>query len=84
MGTTRREVEAEIIRLARTDANFKEKLLSNPKAAIQEVLGQELPKQLNVEVHQEDIYTVHVVIPLESKEYVSDYDEIDPEGWRPF
>ncbi|MDA2917709.1 NHLP leader peptide family RiPP precursor, partial [Nitrospinae bacterium AH_259_B05_G02_I21] len=82
--TTRREVEAEIIRLARTDANFKEKLLSNPKAAIQEVLGQELPKQLNVEVHQEDIYTVHVVIPLESKEYVSDYDEIDPEGWRPF
>jgi hypothetical protein len=45
------------------DEGFRQRLLKNPKDAIQKELGLELPKQITVQVHENSATVVHLVLP---------------------
>jgi len=63
----RHEVELRVVSRACEDDAFRKKLLSNPKAALQDELGVELPAELTVNVHEETPTTGYLRIPAAPK-----------------
>ena len=61
------QMRAKIADKAATDADFRARLVSDPKAAIGAELGATLPAGLTVKVHEEDAATAHLVLPPDSK-----------------
>jgi len=57
------ELERKLIEWAWEDENFKQELLSNPKAVFARESGQELPKDLEIEVFQETANKGYLVLP---------------------
>jgi hypothetical protein len=55
--------EESLIMRAWEDDNFKQTLLSNPKAAIAEAVGESLPDDIEVEILEETSNKVYFVIP---------------------
>ena len=60
---TRFEFEQKLIERALEDENFKQELLSNPKAVYARESGEEMPKDLEIEVIQETPNKVYLVLP---------------------
>jgi hypothetical protein len=60
---TRKEFETEIITKAWKDKQFKQELLSNPKAVYERELNQKLPDSLQIRVVEEDSNTIYLVLP---------------------
>jgi hypothetical protein len=56
-------VAGKVIKRAWADAGFKQQLLSNPKAAIQEATGTELPAGLDVKVYENSPTLQHMILP---------------------
>lgn len=52
-----------VLQRARTDPAFKAKLLNNPKATLEETLGEKLPAASTVCVHEPASNTVYLVLP---------------------
>lgn len=59
-----REVEGRLIGRAWEDAAFKETLLRDPLAAIEQATGLKLPPGLTVKVVEESENTLYLVLPL--------------------
>ncbi|MCC5601584.1 NHLP leader peptide family RiPP precursor [Nostoc favosum] len=57
------EFEQKVIQRAWEDETFKQELLSNPKAVFARESGQELPKDIEIEVLQETANKVYLVLP---------------------
>lgn len=79
---TRKEVEAQLTARAAEDDGFRQLLLSDPKAAIQQELGIELPGSVRTTVLQEsptDLYMVLPVRPLELKKELGSDELSDTE-----
>ena len=55
-----------IVAKAVRDAAFRQRLLSNPKAALQAEFGSALPPEVNIHIHVETPTDVHIVIPGEA------------------
>ena len=64
---TPNEMRMKIVGKAAGDAEFRTRLLSDPKRAIGQELGVTIPASLSVEVHEEDGKTAHLVLPPASK-----------------
>ena len=60
---TPNEMRAKIVGKAATDADFRARLLSDPKAALAQELSVTIPDSLTVEVHEESAGTAHLVLP---------------------
>ena len=60
---TRFEFEQKLIQRVWEDENFKQELLSNPQAVYARESGEELPKNIEIEVLQETANKVYLVIP---------------------
>ena len=45
------------------DEDFRQALLTNPKATISQELGIDIPESMTIKVHQSDMQTVHVALP---------------------
>ena len=60
---TRAEVESLVRQRLDSDPGFREKLLSDPRAAVSSVIGMPLPEAIKVSVHEESLTDVHLVIP---------------------
>jgi Nitrile hydratase, alpha chain len=60
---TRRQVEAALITKCWKDADFRQKVVSDPKGMLEQHIGQKLPPQVKIFIHQEDTNTVHFSIP---------------------
>ncbi|MBW4450414.1 MAG: NHLP leader peptide family RiPP precursor [Spirirestis rafaelensis WJT71-NPBG6] len=76
---TRFEFEQKLIQRAWEDENFKQELLSNPKAVFARESGEEIPTNLEIEVIQETANKVYLVLPTnpassESEEELSEAD----------
>ena len=69
---TPNEMRMKVTHKASTDADFRARLVSDPKAAIGAELGVSLPAGLTVEVHEESAETAHLVLPPPSKLSESD------------
>ena len=64
---TPQEMRMKIVGKAAEDADFRARLLGDPKGAIGQELGFAIPASLSVEVHEEDGKTAHLVLPPGSK-----------------
>ena len=55
--------------LAKTeeDAEFRTKLLAEPRTALQEGLGIQVPADFNVVIHEDDARTAHLVLPTSTE-----------------
>lgn len=60
---TRQELEAKLVAQAWKDEAFRQELISNPKAAIEKEIGQELPESTDIRVLEETGNTVYLVLP---------------------
>ena len=60
---TQAELEAKIIALAQSDPVFRAQLVADPKAAIKDLNGLELPDEISVQVHEESATSFHLVLP---------------------
>ncbi|MGD9890270.1 MAG: NHLP leader peptide family RiPP precursor [Dehalococcoidia bacterium] len=60
---TRRDVELQLIKRAWSDAAFAQQLQENPRQAVEQVLGVDLPEGIAVQVLQETPTTLYLVIP---------------------
>ena len=60
---TANEMREKVIGKAGQDADFRARLVSDPKGAIEETLGVTIPRSLSVQVHEESGTTAHLVLP---------------------
>ena len=60
------EMRAKIVDKAAEDVDFRALLLSDPKSAVKQELGLDIPSRFNVRVHEEDADTAHLVLPPSS------------------
>lgn len=69
--------EQRLAEHAEKNPEFRKKLLQDPKGAVAELLGMDLPGDLKLVVHEEDESTLHFVLPPASGELnVSDLSGI--------
>ena len=64
---TASEMRKKVVGKAVTDADFRSRLLSDPKGAIGQELGVTIPESMSIEVHEESETTAHLILPPESK-----------------
>ena len=74
---TRKDFELKLIAKAWTDESFRQQLLSNPKAVVEQEFGEQLPEGMNVEIIQEPANTLYIVLP--AKPESSGSDELNDE-----
>jgi hypothetical protein len=57
------QMEAALIRKCSEEPEFRAKVLANPKGMLEEALGQKLPENISVFIHEEDLHTLHFAVP---------------------
>ena len=60
---SRADVEQALIRKSREDESFRGRLLAEPKATIEQELGEKLPAELEVRMLEETPNTLYLVLP---------------------
>ena len=60
---TPHEMRTRIVVKATDDADFRDRLLRDPTAAVSDELGVPIPSSLTLRVHEEDASTCHLVLP---------------------
>ena len=60
---TRREMETRLVEKAWKDPVFRKDIVKDPKGMLEKHIGQKLPEQLRIFVHEEDANTLHFSIP---------------------
>ena len=55
---------SDLIKRAWQDAGFKQQLLSDPRATIEESLGVTLPTGLHIYIHEQTPTDLHLVLPM--------------------
>lgn len=80
--TQRQNIEQRVVRRAWADPAYKERLLADPRAALSEELGVELPPGLEVQVVEERPDMLCVVLPVDTSAIPSDAAQVMM-GWVP-
>jgi hypothetical protein len=62
----RQEVERRLVQRSLEDDVFRQRLLSDPKAAVEQELGTRLPKEVRVVAMEESADTIYLVLPSSS------------------
>ena len=65
-GSGRAEMEHSIVQRSLQDENFRQRLLDDPKAAVEEELGTRLPEGVQVRAVEETAQTIYLVLPNSS------------------
>lgn len=66
------ELNEVIAKKAGEDEAFRLALLSDPKSALEKELGVAFPEDTKVEVHVENIKVLHLIIPAENTDELTD------------
>ena len=69
---TRSEVEALIAERIAADPAFRDALLADPRGVVSEVVGFDIPANIQVVLHEESLTQIHLTIP--SSEVLADAD----------
>jgi hypothetical protein len=64
----REQMERKLVEKSLQDDAFRERLLEDPRAAVEEELGTQLPEDVKVEVMEEKADTAYLVLPFRSTE----------------
>ena len=65
-GGGRAEMERRMINRSMEDEEFRQRLLDDPKAAVEQELGTQLPEGFEVRVVEESADTIYLVLPSAS------------------
>ena len=65
-GGSRAEMEYRLIERSLQDDAFRQRLLEDPKAAVEEELGTQLPEDVRVQAVEETADTIYLVLPSAS------------------
>ena len=65
-GGGRAEVERRLVQRSMEDEDFRQKLLDDPKGALEQELGDRLPEGVEVRAVQESADTIYLVLPSTS------------------
>jgi hypothetical protein len=65
-GGGRAEVERRLVERSLQDEEFRQRLLADPKAAVEEELGIQLPAEVQVRVVEETADTIYLALPSAS------------------
>jgi Nitrile hydratase, alpha chain len=65
-GGGRAEMERRLIERSLEDEEFRQRLLDDPKGAIEQELGSRLPESIEVRVVEESADTIYLVLPSAS------------------
>ena len=57
------ELRADVLDKAAKDEDFRARLLADPKEAVREATGLNLPDSVSIEVHEESSNSAHLVLP---------------------
>jgi hypothetical protein len=57
---TRRDLETALIEKCWKDPEFKKQVISDPKGMLERHVGQKLPAQVKIFIHEEDANTLHL------------------------
>lgn len=60
---TAEDMRRQLAEKAADDLAFREQLVSDPKGAIQQVFGVQVPDDVEIRVHENDMHTLHLVLP---------------------
>jgi hypothetical protein len=66
MPTQRHNIERRLVQRAWSDPEFKARLLADPKAALAEIVGADLPERLQVTVVEERPDHLCIVLPVDT------------------
>ena len=66
--SSKKEFADLIIKRASEDANFRDKLLSNPKEVVEGMLQFKLPQDFEITVHQDTTDKINLVLPYQPDE----------------
>jgi hypothetical protein len=61
----RQQLETHLGARALQDPAFRERLLRDPKAAIEQEIGLRFPDGVHIAVHEEKLNQLHVVLPID-------------------
>ena len=64
---TQESMLEKLIAKAEEDTDFRDRLKANPSSALKEAFGIELADGFNVEVHEDDARTAHLVLPASAE-----------------
>ena len=56
-----------IISIAMHDQAFRQELMLNPKETLERELGISFPQEVEIEMHEDTLTTIHLVLPLKPK-----------------
>ena len=62
-GGVRSEVERRLVQRSLEDESFRQRLLEDPRAAVEEELGTQLPESIEVRMVEESAQTIYLVLP---------------------
>ena len=65
--TTQAEMQSKLIAKAQAEPEFRSQLVADPKAAIEGLIGSELPEAINIQVHEDSATSFHLVLPPNGK-----------------
>ena len=72
---TRRELETRLVEKAWKDPAFRKDIVKDPKGMLEKHMGQKLPEQVRIFVHEEDANTLHFSIPSPPSNLIELSDE---------
>ena len=78
---TASEMREKIVVKAITDADFRARLLSDPKGTVGQELGVTIPESLSIDVHEESATSAHLVLPPDSKLSEEDLKAVSGGWW---
>lgn len=61
--TGRAEMERRLVQRSMEDESFRQRLLEDPKAVVEQELGKRLPEEVRVVIMEETADTVYLVLP---------------------
>ena len=57
------EMLQQIVEKCAVEPDFRQQLISDPKATISEELGITIPESITIQVHESDMQTFHLALP---------------------
>ena len=58
------EMKAHLVAKADASEDFRTRLVADPKPVISAELGVSIPERFTIQVHEDDVASAHVVLPL--------------------
>jgi hypothetical protein len=66
MSIDRTNIDQAIAERLDADPDFRAALVNDPRAALSELTGMQIPESVRVTVHEESVAGIHLVIPSDS------------------